>query len=134
MALEYIYKTEFSTIFGQFCYQQIEQGLTEVPEIYSRFKDLALDSILFLSAESVLAERSSAIVEYFLDNDQGASDTIPEIINFLYNHYFPRYTWAGLILSFPKSRFFCNQISILDYQCTRTGIRLFVNKLNTIAS
>ena len=134
LALKYIYKTKFSTILGQFCYQRIEQGLTEAPEIYSRLKDLALGFISSLSAESVLAEELSTIVEYFLDNDQEISDTISEIIDFLHNYYFLRYTWAGLTLSSPKSRFFCNQIGILGYQCTRTNIRPSANKLDTIAS
>ena len=113
-----MYKTGFYTALGQYCYKRIGQGLTGAPSTYSRLKDLATGTIPAPNSEPSLSHHPRVAFEFFLDDDQGAAESIEEMLDFLHNSYFPRLAWAGLTLNPKKTRFMTGSMQILGHQCT----------------
>lgn len=130
---EHAGKTGFGTIFGQFCYLRMGQGLTGAPGSYTRLKDLAMGPIPDPLGEPALgSEKDSATFMHFMDDDQGGAESAEELLVFLHLRYFPRLAWSGLTLNPKKTTFFSSSIGILGHNCTKSGLRPSVDKIQAL--
>lgn len=130
---EHAYKTAFGTVFGQFCYQRMGQGLTGAPGTYTRLKDLAMGPIPEPRGEPALGGNEDNVTfTYFMDDDQGGASTVEDLLAFLHRRYFPRLAWAGLTLNPKKTTFFSSTIGILGHHCTKTGLRPSIEKIQAL--
>ncbi|KAL3247644.1 hypothetical protein ABHI18_012339, partial [Aspergillus niger] len=135
LAEEHAYKTAFSTIYGQYCYLRMGQGLTGAPATYTRLKDIAMGAIPEPCSELPVSESDPKVeFDHFMDDDTGGAASVEDLLDFLHSQYFPRLAWARLTLNPKKTTFFTKQVTILGHQCTENGIRPSADKIAAIRS
>lgn len=119
----YQYKTAFSTIYGQYCYVRMGQGLTGSPMAFVQLKNITAGPIPEPHAEPALRGVSrfpevgeNCLYHSFVDDDYGASETFEGMVKFLHHHYFPRLAWVKLTLAPKKSHFFTDHFQALGFK------------------
>lgn len=124
------YKTAFHTIYGQFMYLRMGQGLSGGPGTYTRLKDIATGRIPAPLAEDPLDSVMKDVwFGFFMDDDTGGGRDFDSLFCFLHEHYFPRLAWAKLTLNPDKSTFFASQVEILGHTRMARGIRPNVDRI-----
>ncbi|KAJ5559676.1 hypothetical protein N7513_002075 [Penicillium frequentans] len=132
LAEKHAYKTAFTTSLGQYCYLRMGQGLTGAPGTYTRLKDLATGPIPSPHAEPALTDGVETGFGFFMDDDFGMATSSEELLKFLHERYFPRLAWAELTLNPKKTVVGCDNTQILGHDCTLTGIRPSIDKLEAV--
>ncbi|KAF5012459.1 hypothetical protein FDECE_1511 [Fusarium decemcellulare] len=122
------YKTGFTAPHGQFCYNNMPQGLTGSPTTYARFGDMVFGH-LFFEDESELPsmlgymDELSTTFFIYVDDHNIASETFEDHFEFLWKCYFPRIAWAPICLSGKKTTFFVSEVESLGFSLGSEGIR-----------
>lgn len=134
LAEEHAYKTAFNTPFGQFCYLRMGMGLSGAPHTYSRMKDILAGPIPAPRPElGITGSTDRWAYEHFQDDDYGASRDFETQFEFLHKSYFPRISWAGLMLNPPKTEFWMLTLKLLGYGGSgKGGLRPSIDKIAAI--
>jgi hypothetical protein len=127
------WKTAFPTACGQVCYLRMGQGLCGAPRTYSLLKMTAMGPIPAPQAEPALSEVSPDVgFEAYMDDDLGGATSVDILMDFLFDHYFPRLSWAKLTLNPDKCRFFSTRLDVLGFVKDSYGIRPSQDKQEVI--
>ena len=128
----HVYKLDFSVYNDHYCYLRMRQEITKNSEMYSRLKNIVIDSIFFFDSESSLFDvKNETFFEHFVNDNVDEANSFEHLISFLHNYYFSRLVWVQLTLNSKKCKFFVFKIQILSHQRDAFEIRLFNDKLKT---
>ena len=131
MYFSHAYKFEFNTTINHYCYFRMNQEIIENSKTYTQLKKTVTNVISFSNSESTLSETNSdhTIFNHFVNDDVEKFDIFENLINFFYQHYFSKLSWAKLTLNFSKCEFFISKVELLKHQKNDKNIKFSKDKL-----